>query len=504
MARIISTSTKPIYGARITNYLTNGKNSKKDIFVGDLVSDLQYAVDGTLKKISGKVSNIDVYFANVTGNDVNDTDSHLEQDAKIASISVDASTKNNSNVVTIPAREVLEYQETEEIDHVTVTPLVKVEFKNTLSDKTTSEMTFELRQELFGVRFIKPMHPDTVGDYKVGAFIYKFLPGNDDVEFVGLELLGETVEFVSFLQIKSAGKEGIVVDKDESVTDVLDQLKENPGSGAVLPAMKVADPITADGVYTLKGNKATEKANEGARCTDKIAKDETVFSEVLTYAADADVTITGVTFTEKSRVDIAAAKSVKFVNCKFVSAEGYQAKSYLIKGDGLGTHEEATRVVIENCYFGTNEQTTGNAYYNLFELNTKLADGTSISNNYFAKESCNHNAINIYDVEDGATININNNVFEYSANAVRIGTIGDAHCTINMNGNRYIETDSDYPDYAGLFLIQPYGKKTTDMSHVVINVEGTIADCGGQLYYTYIGNNDTQLTEDQLPQVNVK
>lgn len=178
-------------------------------------------------------------------------------------------------------------------------------------------------------------------------------------------------------------------------------------------------------------------------------------------------------------------------------------KSFLIRQNGF--KDTATVLTIENCYFGNNEADGENYIYNLFECNMKLADGSSISNNYFAKSNCTHNAINIYDVEDDAVITISGNVFEYSANAIRFGAIGSPKCTINIVDNTYLATDETYPEYAGLLLIQPYGKQTESYEDVEINIRNTKEPEGyeGQLYYIYCGENDTQLNVATRPSVYV-
>ena len=111
--------------------------------------------------------------------------------------------------------------------------------------------------------------------------------------------------------------------------------------------------------------------------------------------------------------------------------------------------------------------------------------------------------LNFYEVEDGATITVDNNVFEYSGNAMRIGFKGNAKATININNNEYKETDTSLDGiYAGYFLIQPYGKKTESFENVVININN-MKKPEGQIGYVYCGSEDTQLTDKQLPTVKV-
>ena len=123
---------------------------------------------------------------------------------------------------------------------------------------------------------------------------------------------------------------------------------------------------------------------------------------------------------------------------------------------------------------------TGNIFedanvYNYIEYgaNTVATNGTNISNNRFSKGSCTHNHINIYNFENNAVININDNYFAKSANAIRLSNRNNAVATINMMNDRYDETDSNY-GWAGLFLIQPWDASLEDFSTITINVENLI------------------------------
>lgn len=86
-------------------------------------------------------------------------------------------------------------------------------------------------------------------------------------------------------------------------------------------------------------------------------------------------------------------------------------------------------------------------------------------------------------------------VFEKSANALRIANKNNATATINMIGNRYDETDSDL-SWVGLFLAQPWDPSVEVFSTITINVENLIGpgcnliinnvpDTINQIYYTW-------------------
>lgn len=184
-------------------------------------------------------------------------------------------------------------------------------------------------------------------------------------------------------------------------------------------------------------------------------------------------------------------------NCAFENIELPDKQSDHLASSIIGPKGwNDLRLVVEDCEFAEHEKA-----YNAFELNAVLSDGSSISNNIFDLAVCTHNIINIYDVEDGATININDNVFAKAANGIRVG-IKDARedVTININRNEYAVTDSG--EYAGLVLIQPYGTATTDMGGITININDTINKSGEeQIWYYYAGAKDTQLTVEQRPKV---
>lgn len=188
-------------------------------------------------------------------------------------------------------------------------------------------------------------------------------------------------------------------------------------------------------------------------------------------------------------------KEATIKNCDFKDIELPESQTDHLASSIIGPSGwDRLTLNIDGCHFYDNTNA-----YNAMELNVALGDGSSISNNEFDLV-CTHNIINIYDVEDGATININDNTFAKAANGIRIGVKGDKSCVINIERNTYKSTDSG--DYAGLVLIQPYGTATTSMGDVVININDTINESGeDQLWYYYAGIKDTQLSIEDRPKV---
>lgn len=224
----------------------------------------------------------------------------------------------------------------------------------------------------------------------------------------------------------------------------------------------------------------------------------TVLSGAITVNGTADhpihVDISGVKFTKDAILKVANTEELSMTGCTF---EGHNLTSKTMP-ISVSTDNEI-KLTIEGNTFGEENSFS----YNLIDVYGKLADGSSISNNVFANASCAHNQISLYNVADGATVNINNNKCAMSANMIRIGFKGEPDCTVNMIGNSYDATDS-YADYAGLFLIQPYSNQTKSFAKTVINVSDTkMPDPDGQLYYLYAAGTDTKFTEDNMPTIYV-
>ena len=499
MARVIRTLRNTNVGFKVVNVYTDDTTSESIFFENDRVEKLQFVAGSEVSTITGRVDAVAV--SNIPGVNTNvGVCAKAENLISVTGFTIDHSAKENAKKTFVSAVEVLEYNATEgkEIKKVEVKPVVTVDVTVSLSDGTSSSLKIAEGDVLSNVVLFGKNGESEV-TIKVDQFIYS-RSASGKVVVTGVAQLDENGKIEKAVQIdtiKDCGKKLVVVGSEVSIADALAGLTESDG-GLVLPAQTYAEPVTFGKEVLITGAKAGISAATGERKSDVIADDETVLADVGTYTVGADVVIDGVTLTEKARMVVENASSVEFKNCKFVETSAYQPKSYLLVGTGFT--ENSTVVKFDNCYFGTNTANATGGMYNLFEGNFKLADGSSIKNCYFAKGCCSHNQINIYDVEDDAVITIEGNHFEKSANAIRLGTINDAKCTINIDDNSYDETDTD-PAWAGILLVQPYGKKTTNMSNITVNINRTKAVCGGQLWYLYMGGGDTQLTDDQKPNV---
>lgn len=251
------------------------------------------------------------------------------------------------------------------------------------------------------------------------------------------------------------------------------------------------DPISLSASCQMLGAQMNVTANSGKRCTDEELEDETVITGTITIQDGASVVFNGLTLSDKAKITLEGNCSLALINCRILNVDDGSAS--LISSD-FGCNAQ---IYISDCYFGTN---TGNIY-NAFNLNCKLSD-TAIVDNYFAADVCTHNIINIYNVCDNAKIYIVRNTFEKSANAIRVGIIGEPVCYIRCDGNTYNSTDEN-EEYAGLMIIQPYEKHTTSFANCHISINNTTHSDPYPVYYLYADKNDMQFDDINKPVITI-
>lgn len=339
-------------------------------------------------------------------------------------------------------------------------------------------------------------------------------------------IYGSDVSMVFVKDLRSIGavvEGGKTVDIENAqpgeIADAISKLQ--PGQELVLSgAGEITEDIVIPAGAVVRGANAGVSAASGYRAQNGVIEGETVISGNLTVTG-SDIVLDGVTLTGKALPRIGDAvttlaedttvegKDVNFSlnNCRIVNLDDGSgaSKQYGIKP--LNWNDNV-KMEVTGCYFGENAP----AMYNLMELNCNLQSGSVFKNNYFAKGAFKNNAICIYQVANGAFISIENNIFEYSANAVRVGTKGNTACTIDVKNNTYMETMDPEIDEAGnitsnwggIMIIQPYGKKTESMKNVIVNLTGTKSTATNpQLWYYYQDKATSKLEVEDRPKVYV-
>ena len=110
-----------------------------------------------------------------------------------------------------------------------------------------------------------------------------------------------------------------------------------------------------------------------------------------------------------------------------------------------------------------------NNVYNTIEFGygKSVKSGTAIANNTFTGKTNTHNHINIYTVEPGAKIEIYNNTFEISKNAIRLSNTTKSTAEFAISNNTYNETDIN-EDEAGFIIMQMSTQDSDEFSKYTI------------------------------------
>ena len=506
MARIITTQTVEKNGFKVINLYSDGSKDVNEFFEDDIVEDFSFVDNREKITVKGRISKVDMSFKRIVTKKYIGKDSCVENDCRLTGIQIDHSLETFAKISNVNPMEILEFKPEKEVKRVNVVPCKKVFLKVTLSDNSTSEVVLREGMKLFNVT-IQKYGEERTEDFTVKSFFYKVDEKIYKPVMIGMYLVDNNSELVRvyFEDIKVCGCEGMIVEEDASLTQAIAEfIKNGSEGGIILPANTYNDSLVMNNKINMLGNQANVVANTGVRCSDDVLADETNITNTISCEQGASVIISGVTFTQKSIIATNKASDITFKNCRFLGIEPTANQTQLINGNPNDA-EQPVLIRIENCYFGTNVKNDTGAVYNLINLHNKVADGSYIRNCYFAKEVCKHNVINIYNTEEGATIDINDNYFEYSGNAIRLGVYGSTKCTFNIYNNTYADTDVANPEYAGLLLIQPVSTSTTTMANMTINLDNNkcLSNNELQLFYIYSAPTATQINETNCPTIYV-
>lgn len=503
MARLISRSIKNTITLHVDTIHVDGSVDKKEIRVGDIVEGLRYVENNEVVSVSGKVISFTMSTMKYSGKytDITATDDFADR-IKIQKINIDASDQYESKIISVNPFEIVEDEGVEDVVRMNCYPSITAEITLSYSDGSTvtTPLAPDEYLEDIVVAYGRNLQPGYIAGPSRIITILTTMSKNTDTKIsaTGLVLQAGTVivtiSFGKIIYIKSHINYARTV---EEITEAI----TGDGDAVAIPAMEYSENIQLEKTFTIVGKKCGIPANKGNRAVNRILDDETVFSGEIEISDGAgNVLIDGVTFTKNARITIGQAERVIFKNCRFI---GITPTDVATMGVTLTEHDDGTPVsfIVENCYFGSPEKVEGKSLYNIFELFGFLEEGSLFANNYFVKDSCSKNQIAIYNIAPDAHIYIENNIFEYSENAVRIGTAYDAHGEIWLDRNSYLETcEEDGGKFAGLVVIQPYTTKTETMKHLSIYIDHTKhTDKHAVGYRYYTEGTDTPLTDQTSP-----
>lgn len=174
MARVISVASKQIVSCSIITRFEDGSDSKRVIKVGDTVENLRYVENGEIKTVTGVVDAFTYRARSSNINSGKNAKDTFGRDVQVMNIILDASEQYNSNVLTIPVREIVEDEGVENVVKVDNVASAKLEITLTYSDGSVTESEIEPGDLVDAVVMnTKRGRPDIEGRFNVLAFTYK-------------------------------------------------------------------------------------------------------------------------------------------------------------------------------------------------------------------------------------------------------------------------------------------------------------------------------------------
>lgn len=499
MARIVNSTFTPILTLNVKVLHEDGSSTIKRLKVDDEVTNLRYVENKTIKKATGRVADLTYTIPNkkVKRYYTNPAKlrSYFEYDVTPDTIVIDCSTLKHSNLITIPVREILEDEGDTDVVRIITWFSYGISGKIEMSDNVINTFDLKEGQTLTNLKFLNKgeeailesadliaMHHDAA--LNLLALEMRVNSKPREIAAERIVSIGGTVDFITPYDFTETTITNVPVNGTLTLTDGL-----------------FTSPIVLTKSITIKGAKAGVSAPGSGRASSEFVGNltgETILSGKISTTEDIDITIDGVALTGDAVLSIGKARSLTLKNCIIKGIVPPSNRDFFIRTDN-GTD---TKIVVENCIFGAFDTSIeGRRIYNLFEMNCDLQDGSAFVNNRFQKGCSTNNDICIYNAEEGATITISNNIWEKSANGIRVGTKGNPTYNVIVRDNEYRDTDAG--DYAGLLLIQPYGKQTTSMAGATINISGTKRTDTDHIFYAYSGTNDLDMDNEKLPTVYV-
>jgi len=217
MARVVDIDVyKNVVGRMVTSF-SDGSFQDYIIKAGDNIEGLRYVENEEVKSVTGRITAVRCSCQKVTRVNVNAPVDYFEDDVRIVDIVVDASSEYQSKIITIPAREIVEFAGVENVTSVHVHGHAIVDMDITYSDDTVEHQSLEVGDYLEdAVIMTKPGKPDITGNFKVAAFAYQAKANYPEI--TGVYLVGDTkeagkhlVKFGDFIQFVEVPKVEIAV-----------------------------------------------------------------------------------------------------------------------------------------------------------------------------------------------------------------------------------------------------------------------------------------------------
>ena len=169
MARLIKNTKKMILGVRISTVFEN-ETVDRDFKIGDIVENLRYVENGEIVTVSGKVSDIRYTMATKLSWNKKDPKDTLSADMTLNDLVLDISRQYESEVVSIPIREIVEFADELDVVRMKYNPFIVYEMELKYSDLAVKRASVQIGDIFDNVRIMNLINPTTIGPDITGKF----------------------------------------------------------------------------------------------------------------------------------------------------------------------------------------------------------------------------------------------------------------------------------------------------------------------------------------------
>ena len=195
MSRLVDLNITQNIAAKIVVRFSSGSINETILNVGDVIEGLRWVEDEEVKSITGRVSKIHTACLSVTKVNVNSPKDNFNKDVRVTSIVVDYSTEYESKLVTVDAKEVVEFEGQTDVVKVDVIPYPTVDMEFIYSDDTVVTNTVAIGDLIKDAVIMTELKKaDITGDFFVKAFQYNV--NLNKINITGFYLYNQEVGYI--------------------------------------------------------------------------------------------------------------------------------------------------------------------------------------------------------------------------------------------------------------------------------------------------------------------
>ena len=284
MARLISNTKEMVLGVKIITVFEDGRTTERLFRTGDIVENLRYVSNNDISIVSGKITGIGYSVANkITFNKNNPTDT-LTDDIAPVSFTIDASKEYESNIVTVPLNEVVEWEDETDVARMKYGVSVAYKMKMRYSDNSVKELNIEVGDSFNNVRIMNPndLGNDITGKFTVEAFAYSL--ESKRLVINGLVLRGEDDSLITANTNYILSLNEVYVHALEDTNDIASTVAEL-ADGDTLNVSVAIDNSSESGGIVINGKKdITVKMDADYTTANSNGSNLTVQNSSVTFA----------------------------------------------------------------------------------------------------------------------------------------------------------------------------------------------------------------------------